>query len=72
MLPKLGTRAYRERERREKERRESREKETMTRVLADNVRVELGLPMQGHEHSGVAVKKEMVRTEEAAEGSSSR
>jgi hypothetical protein len=71
LSPKLGTRAYRERERSEKERRESREKDTMTRVVADNVREELGLPMQGQEHGGVAVKREMIRKEEAAEASSS-
>ena len=71
--PKLGTRAYRERERRKKERRESREKDTMSRVIADNVRVELGLPLQPpQEQGGVTVKKEMVRKEESADEPSFR
>jgi hypothetical protein len=66
--PKMGTRAYRERERREKQKRESREKAQMTRGVADNVRVEFGLPIQ--DSGGVEITKELVRSEEAAESSS--
>jgi hypothetical protein len=66
----MGTRAYRERERREFE----REKEVgMTRVLADNVRVEMGIELLGEEgkgkemgKEGVVVKTSLLRREEDA------
>ena len=66
---KIDTRAYRERERHEKEKRDSREKAQMTRIVADNVLVELGLPARGS--GGVEVRRELVRSEEAAEPPSS-
>lgn len=66
--PKMGTRAYRERERRDKEKRDSRDKAHMTRIVADNVRVEVGLPLQGS--GGVEVRRELIRSEEAAKPSS--
>lgn len=66
--PKMGTRAYRERERRGKEKRESGEKEAMSRVVADNVCVNTSLPIQNQD--GVAVRRDLVRKEEAADGTS--
>jgi hypothetical protein len=65
--PKMGTRAYRERERREMLKRESREKNEVARVLPDN-HVDMGLPLHGYEaeHGGVEVKREFVRKEEGA------
>jgi hypothetical protein len=74
MAPKMGTRAYRERERREFE----AEKKEMTRVLADNVRVEIGIELLGDDveenggenkgkgKEGVVVKKTLERREEEA------
>lgn len=64
--PKMGTRAYRERERREMLKRESREKNE-ARVIRDEVVVDMGLLIQGEvEHGGVEVKREFVRMEEGA------
>jgi hypothetical protein len=59
LSPKLGTRAYRERERREKANRDSREKGIMTGALPDS------------HMEGVEVKREMVRSEETTSPSSS-
>lgn len=61
--PKMGTRAYRERERREMAKRESREKNE-ARVIPDEVNVNMGLPIQGP--GGVEVKREIVQKEEDA------
>jgi hypothetical protein len=70
----MGTRAYRERERREFE----AEKMEMTKVLADNVRVEMGIELLGDDmekngggnkgkgKEGVVVKKTLERREDDA------
>jgi hypothetical protein len=59
--PKMGTRAYRERERerRESAKRESKENDGAGRVIADSVHVDL--PIQGSEveHGGVAIRREV-------------
>jgi hypothetical protein len=69
----MGTRAYRERERREFE---AEKKKEMTRVLADNVRVEMGIELldddrevgknSGKGKRGVVVKTRLERREEDA------
>jgi len=72
--PKMGTRAYRERERREFEAQKEGKKE-MTKVLADNVRVEMGIELlddeevgknSGKGKEGVVVKTRLERREEDA------
>ena len=66
--PKIGTRAYRERERREMIKRECRGKREIPRVLPDNVHVGMDLALQDSEteHGGVEVKHEFVQKEEGA------
>ncbi|KAG0652332.1 Pheromone a factor receptor [Hyphodiscus hymeniophilus] len=58
-VPKMGTRAYRERERREMMKRGSQEKNDISRVIPDNVYVNMGHSVQ----SGVEVKREFVQKE---------
>jgi hypothetical protein len=68
----MGTRAYRERERREFEREKEAEKKAMMRVLADNVRADMGIESlseegnKGKGKKGVVVKTILERREEDA------
>lgn len=71
----MGTRAYRERERREFEAQKKEGKKEMTKVLADNVRVEMGIELlddeevgknSGKGKEGVVVKARLERREEDA------